>query len=196
MYRLTPAQCKQARDKIEEKIQSTWKGWAKSPETSDYALILCRAATYIIIKRFLKRQDSSYEITFLSLVKAGVLQGKTDEIFDSLAQKDIISESEIRTYIKGNGEQDDGWRAKGLSRQTCHKFICGKASIKKEIFNFLCRLLEIDLNITDNGEDSQQNTVSPLPVANSDDIIPVHTHQRQSESLTASHLVIATFFHL
>lgn len=175
VHRLNPEDCQRVKTIINQKIENEWIKWRRKDfedpnnniETKAKVLILCRAATEARIKRFFQEQGYCYDrgltLDIFDLLidqdpegeNRGILalsKGQSDLIESILHQSrsGTIVQTRIEQYIGGNGEQNSGWRVKGLSYPSCGRFLRGEQLRIQEDgfdpFKFLCELLGFNKN--------------------------------------------------
>jgi hypothetical protein len=170
---LSSQACEQAKEKIREKMRMEWSKWKRKDftlpndqrKTKAIPLILCRVATEARIKKFLQ-DNNCWSAQGLTLEGFDCLVGDDENVANEgileLHRRDIdeiqniilqrpeqrLFWQEVESYIGDNGEQNDGWRVKGLSYGTCRRFLTGNYNIREQEnfnpFSFLCNLLDIN----------------------------------------------------
>lgn len=166
--RLTSNQAEQAILKIKDKMKDEWEKWTvmdfnknEDSKTKSTYLVLCRVATEARIKDFLREthlSEQGLSLKAFDLLVEGdenknkileLKQEEKDNIENILhkRQNKLLSWSEVEAYIGADGQQNTGWRVKGLSFSSCRRFLTLEKLSDQESFSpfqFLYNLLKIE----------------------------------------------------
>ncbi|MDJ0659482.1 MAG: hypothetical protein QNJ42_08320 [Crocosphaera sp.] len=202
-------------------MKDEWKKWTKKDftketdkrTTKNKALILGRAATEAKLKEYLDDNIDNYDYeqgltldAFDLLIgeseEEGILelsQTKIDEIQKTILQREErkLSYDEVVRYIGGSGEQNDGWRVKGLSFSSCNRFLRGEElrnRVEFKPFAFLCNLLKLNQD-TDNSITYHNHNIS---ITHQDNDIKILNKlkdelKKQSEDITSMSKVLKSY---